>query len=116
LNVVGYGVDNPFIPPITKPVTVMDWIDRYFLVMGHSAVFLWEFWLAWMINWDDGDKADTYIYNNAHAAGSQLYPHGIHKYYDMYSDEGFGKYFEDLVLFYIMYSVSSFTILPWGLW
>merc|ERR1711935_739083 len=34
-------------------------------------------------------------YNNAEAEGSQVYPHGIHKYYDVYSFSGYVNYFID---------------------
>ena len=58
-------------------------------MMNPLPVVLVNYWLNLAIsNWDDQDHADGYNYNNALAAGSQLYPSGIHKYYDLYSEEG----------------------------
>ena len=36
----------------------------------------------------NGDILDGHWYNNPDAIGNQLYPTGIHKYYDMYSFTG----------------------------
>ena len=36
-----------------------------------------------------------YWYNNALAEGSQAYPRGLHKYYDMFSFRGWAMYWAD---------------------
>ena len=33
----------------------------------------------------NGDSDDWYWYNNELAEGAHTYPHGIHKYYDIFS-------------------------------
>jgi hypothetical protein len=68
------------------------------------------------MNWDDNDSEDNYTYNNAFAAGSQIYPNGLSKYYDLFSTDGLKKYNEDRTLFSWMYILSFFTYYPWGLW
>ena len=42
-----------------------------------------------MQNVGKGDVWDTYWYNNPEAIGQQLYPEGIHKYFDMHSVWGY---------------------------
>ena len=42
-----------------------------------------------------GDALDSFWYNNAFAEGEQTYPSGIHKYYDIYSLEGYWIYLTD---------------------
>ena len=39
-----------------------------------------------------GDAWDQVWYNNAAAAGNQLYPTGLNKYFDMYSFSGWISY------------------------
>ena len=46
----------------------------------------------WIHGFGDADSWDGYFYNNAAAAGSQLYPQGISKYYDIFSTEGLISY------------------------
>ena len=59
------------------------------------------FWwtaLPFLIFWNGigtGDSWDLFWYNNAEAEGSQVYPHGIHKYYDVFSFSGYVNYFID---------------------
>ena len=40
----------------------------------------------------NGDVWDTQWYNNADAAGAQMYPHGLNKYFDMHSVLGYFDY------------------------
>ena len=43
---------------------------------------------AWIDNFGTGDSMDGFWYNNPEASGSQLYPTGLAKYYDLHSTEG----------------------------
>ena len=49
-----------------------------------------------LYNWIHGfgsyDSWDGFFYANAEAAGSQLYPTGLSKYYDLYSSDGLFAY------------------------
>ena len=46
----------------------------------------------WAKGFGTGDSGDGFYYANAHAAGSQLYPAGLSKYFDLYSVDGLTKY------------------------
>ena len=61
-----------------------------------------------------GDTHDRFWYNNAEAEGVQTYPHGIHKYYDMFSMEGYYTYFIDYYIAYVINILSS-ILTPFGL-
>jgi hypothetical protein len=37
LNVVGYGVGNPYVAPLQTPVTLLDWWDKYTVTMATSS-------------------------------------------------------------------------------
>lgn len=60
-------------------------IDRYTLTSNEG---LWAFWTSFEAWWDNigtGDVWDGFWYNNAEAVGSQIYPTGLAKFYDIYS-------------------------------
>merc|ERR1712167_208921 len=63
-----------------------------------------------------GDSGDGFIYNNAAAAGNQMYPQGLSKYYDMYSWDGFIAYAIEWIIEIIWAILSVFTILPIPAW
>ena len=69
-----------------------------------------------MENIASNDGADGYSYNNAQAAGSQLYPHGISKYYDFYSEEGVMNYITPWFFALLNTLSASYLILPWEAW
>ena len=95
LNVVGYGVSNPFVPPLMTPKTMLGVMDRYYLVSmsnGPLFVFLQYLFPALLDNYGKGDSSDGFVYNNAEAAGTQMYPNHLSKYYDLYSWDGFFAY------------------------
>lgn len=46
----------------------------------------------WIHGLGAADSWDNYFYNNADASGSQLYPKGISKYFDVYSVDGIIAY------------------------
>ena len=45
-----------------------------------------------------------------------MYPYGIHKYYDLYSVEGYTAYFIDYFLAWVFQYWTVVTILPLDLW
>ena len=72
-----------------------------------------------MIMWygvGNGDAFDLYWYNNHIAEGNQTYPSGIHKYYDVFSWEGYKQYFYDFCLAWIFSYWTVVTILPLDVW
>ena len=78
----------------------------------------WVFFgLPFLIFWKGlgyGDTQDRFWYNNAMAEGAQTYPHGIHKYYDMFSMNGYYSYYIDYYIAYVINLLSLFTT-PFGL-
>ena len=72
-----------------------------------------------MIMWKglgNGDSFDLYWYNNADAEGFQTYPKGVHKYYDVFSWEGYKAYFYDFCLAWIFQYWTIVTVLPLDVW
>ena len=60
----------------------------------------------------NGDSDDLYWYNNAIAEGAHAYPHGIHKYYDVFSFRGYVRYLIDYWTVYVIEMVGRITIIP----
>jgi len=90
-NIIGYGKENPFIPPLRKPETLIGAIDRHTVIQMTGGPFLYFFMHTMWDIFDvlgTGDALDGYWYNNSTAIGYQLYPKGIHKYFDMFSITG----------------------------
>lgn len=64
------------------------------------------------MNSGNGDSLDMYWYNNGKAAGSQMYPAGVSKYYDMYSVDGAIDFLWNLLWYEICDFVGNYTIIP----
>jgi len=47
---------------------------------------------VWLAGFGPADSWDGYFYNNAQASGTQLYPTGLSKYFDLYSVGGIISY------------------------
>ena len=47
---------------------------------------------TWLEGFGPADSWDGFFYNNAAAAGAQLYPTGLSKYFDLYSVDGIINY------------------------
>ena len=63
------------------------------------------------------DAADYYWYNGQDASGSQLYPQGLSKYYDLYSLEGIYEYFIDWLVIWGYTIISPLTLfIPVDIW
>jgi hypothetical protein len=89
-------------------------IDRYGLVEITSPLtpFLSEAFLSAV-----GDTTFAlFWYNNNEAAGQQLYPDGISKYFDMYSWGGISKF----LIYWVWYRACDFSrpflLLPMNIW
>ena len=95
LNRAGYGPSNPYIPPLRNPDTLLGFLERHEELIRTGFTWnggLFFFSQPFMIMWNgvgNGDAFDLYWYNNYQAEGLQTYPNGIHKYYDVYSWEGY---------------------------
>ena len=83
---------------------------------GPIAVFNHYLWPAIINNFGKGDSADGFIYNNAEAAGKQLYPVHMAKYWDLYSWDGYFKFVGDWFLITLYVMAGNYTILPINVW
>ena len=115
-NVLGYGPADRYVPPLYKPKTILTELDRMFLTLG-SLPFAQFFTKAFLTGFASGDVADGYWYNNAESSGSQAYPHGLSKFYDVYSWDGIWKYIGDWFWFQFSVALSPFTLfIPLNVW
>lgn len=115
-NVLGYGPADRFVPPLYKPQTILSELDRMLLVMG-SLPFSFFFTKAFLTGFASGDVMDGFWYNNADASGSQVYPHGLTKYYDPYSWDGIWKYIGDWFWLQFCAALSPLTLfIPLNIW
>jgi len=81
-------VKKPWIAPLVNPDSLITIYDRYMLATGLSVNPLIMGIEMWINGFGSGDSWDGFFYANPTAAGSQLYPQGISKYYDVYSLDG----------------------------
>jgi hypothetical protein len=92
MNIPGYGPSRVWVPPILKPTSILAVLDKYSVVEGMSYGPLSEALDSWWHNLGSKDSWDGYWYNNAEASGSQLYPIGLAKYFDLHSFNGAIEY------------------------
>lgn len=91
-------------------------IDRTELLLASNplAEFLTQDWLAGL---GSLDSFDLFWYNNAGAAGTQLYPTGLSKYFDLYSWPGWFAYFFAWLWIQFCFWFSPFTLfVPLNIW
>ena len=70
-NFLGFGVDNPWQPPIMKTTSMLAAFDKHYLTTHWAfSIIQWVYFsLQWLSNSGTGDSLDWYWYNNAEAAG-----------------------------------------------
>ena len=61
----------------------------------------------------DGDKDDEVWYNNYLAAGSQIHPTGLFQFYDMFSVNGWSKFFSQALWEWFCDLFNPTTIFPY---
>lgn len=72
---------------------------------------------AWIEGIGNGDSMDGYWYNNAAASGSQLYPTGMAKYFDMHSISGLTTYTFHWIWDFIQHLFLPYTLgIPIDIW
>jgi len=113
-NVLGYGQKNMYVPPLMEPDWLLSEFDRYGLT---SATLPWTPFLTEAFISAVGDPTFSFFwYNNGGAAGEQLYPDGMSKYYDMFSLTGISRF----VLYWVWYRACDlsrpFLLLPLNIW
>lgn len=116
-NIVGFGVNKPWIPPIANPESLLTIYDRFVLTsetMGNPLFITLDTWIK---GYGPGDSWDGYFYNNAKASGSQLYPTGLSKYFDLYSIDGLISYTFHWIWDYIQHLALAYTLfVPIDVW
>ena len=122
-NWFGYSMENPYIPPARKSYTVASCLDRHYWLRHPGGDFnpilaLWNLDLTFLIPWDRHASNVAWIwwfnrlfsliglgqfeyYNDWQAAGTQAYPFGRYKHYDLFSQQ----------LFYGIHQYSSDEII-----
>ena len=109
-NFLGFGVDNPWHPPIMEPTSLLAEWDKHWLTVRWFGNFITAS-VAWFWDWitktGTGDALDWYWYNNADAAGAQMYPTGVNKYYDMYSLDGYWNFIGSLMWYELCDVIGS---------
>lgn len=115
MNVLGYGPFNKYVPPLLNPSWLVNELDKWFLLLWSNPLgpFMSEAYLKAV---GTGDAWDQTWYNNAAAAGNQLYPEGLSKYFDMYSLGGWFVYILNWGWAWINALAWPFTILPMNVW
>ena len=86
-------------------------LDRHILLTFSIPFFTWaNATYAYLIGLSNGDSWDGYFYNNYSAAGTQLYPIGLTKYYDLYSYRGLVNYIGDWIWVWTTNILSPLTL------
>merc|ERR1712100_178192 len=118
-NVLGYGANNPWIPPLERPTTLLGWIDRHLVVLLTCPLMYFFTNTLWIMlaNTYNGDFLDGYWYNNAQTVGYQLYPQGIYKYFDVSSVDGYWNFSLEWTWLFFTTLMSPLTLfIPLNLW
>jgi len=104
------------VPPLFKFEYIISEIDRHTLLL---ASFPLQFFLtqSFILGMGRGDAWDLFWYNSSESAGSQVYPSGLSKYFDLYSYPGFMNYLFYWTWIWFTTLVSPFTLfIPLNIW
>lgn len=113
---MNYGPFRRYVPPILKPVQLLTEIDRYEILMSTNP-YIEFFTQDFLSAIGSLDAFDLFWYNNAGAAGTQMYPTGLSKYFDMYSWPGFFAY--NFAWYWVWFCtiITPFTFgIPLNIW
>lgn len=117
MNIPGYGPSRPWVPPIQTPKSILTIYDRFWITTMNQYSPLIVGFFSWLANTGSGDSWDGYWYNNAVAAGSQLYPTGLSKYFDIHSTGGLFDYMWKWIWDFIQQMLLPLTFfLPIDFW
>ena len=105
---MGYGPGRPYVPPLENPQTLLGIHERHELLMEAGKKFEFNPFLNYgnLLRYLIKEIGLTFIvpektwydYYNPEAHGNHVYPSGIHKYYDMYSLDGYWRFANDYLL------------------
>lgn len=117
MNIPGYGPSRPYVPPIQKPETLIAIYDKWMITDEWGSNPLWVGFWAWVYNLPSGDGWDGFWYNNAKAAGDQVYPTGLSKYYDVHSIDGLFAYLFEWLWVFLQRLFMLYTLeVPLDIW
>jgi len=88
-NALGYGINNKYYPPLKNFNNLNTWIERKMALTFHAPPNPMLPVMYYLMGFASTDANDWYFYANAQAAGDQVYPSGIHLFFDMYSVWGY---------------------------
>merc|ERR1712146_578551 len=121
VNYAGYGASKPYQPPLANPEFLGTlYYKQSFtfpdLFLGPQNFFMafkeWVhapmFWICALIF---GGNQNQW-YNNSYAQGNQLYPTGVHLFYDMFSWNGWTAWLMDM-LENTLWQFAGLFIFPW---
>ena len=110
-NALGYGTANPYWPPLKDFKQLNSWIERKIAITFGPWPNPFH-WLAYYLQgFATSDSNDFLFYANALAAGHQVYPSGVHLFFDMYSTWGYLDYCWNWFLNLCFNVASVFTFL-----
>ena len=117
-NVLGYGAHNPYTAPLAMPHWMLSVLDRHVLLtLSIPLITFWQATYALTLGLSNGDTWDGYFYNNSFATGTQLYPVGLTKYYDLFSVRGLVNYVGDWIWIWTTNLLSPLTLfIPFDFW
>ena len=117
-NLIGYGPSNPYIPPLAVPQWLLSVGDRHVLLTLSIPFITWiQAMYAYFNGLSTGDSWDGFFYNNSYATGTQLYPVGLSKYYDMFSPRGLFNDLGDWLWIWTTNLLMPFTFfIPFDFW
>ena len=123
-NPAGYGPGRPYVPPLENPETVLAILERHELIMLAGKEWrynpLSNLWTVFRYLLKEAGlvfvvpERTWYDYQNPTAYGNQVYPSKIHKYYDMYSLDGYWRFFNDYLLCLLV--LEPLQLLFWFIW
>ena len=96
------------------PSTIAEGVERHILLFySFGFVGIIQYFYVGINGFGNKDSWDLYWYNNAAAIGNQIYPKGLHKYYDLFSFFGIFRYFWDYV--YVLFCSLLSPIVPFDI-
>ena len=92
-NALGFGVNNAYYPPLKDYKNLNTWIERKIALTTAPPPNPFYLLAIYLQGYATVDSVwDAYYYANAQAAGDQVYPYGIHLFFDMHSLWGYGEF------------------------
>ena len=105
-NVLGYSTLNPYVPPdrFPKSVTSLNYRDRLLLESNPFQPEIFTPMAICTVNWLFlGLDWTHHCYNNYLAVGTQMYPAGIYRYYDLFQLDQWWRFIGDWLFVWLCF-------------